>query len=144
MNKITGEQIIQAVRDLAAERPDAVYRANGSGTCFYTRNGRSGEMGCIVGQALIRVDPAVRSILEWLDDQSDIPCAFALFDNLYIKGRYSITPAQREWLYMAQAEQDRASPWSGAVEYADEAHETVDGHTPCAGTHENPSGPESE
>lgn len=144
MNKITGEQIIQAVRDLSAEHPDAVYRATGTGACFYTRGDIGGTCGCLIGQALIRVDPAVRSILEWLDDQSHIPCAFALFDNLYFKERYSITPAQRAWLYMAQAEQDRASTWSVAVEYADDVHETVDGHTPCAGTHENPSGPESE
>ena len=48
--------LLREVKLLAAEKPDAIY-AKQKGRCWYTKGEAGGEYGCIIGQAIKRLNP---------------------------------------------------------------------------------------
>lgn len=102
-------ELIQAVRDLAAEYPDAVYFHDAAEVCSYSagkaENGPD-QCGCLIGQAMRLAGlPPVPSELD------DRPV-----DDL----TEGDTQEQRWWLRSVQRHQDIRCTWSKAVEAADE------------------------
>lgn len=120
MSEITGFQLNQEIRRLAAESPDFVYRPEDpdTGSCVYVVNGVG---SCIVGRALVNlgVDP------EWLTEDISI--------TLYPKSRNSerfekiagdipglvATDDEIQWANAVQESQDLESRWGVAVLDAD-------------------------
>lgn len=117
--KITGADVIRAVRQLAAENPDKVYRRpEGAVRCSYLTD-VSGELGCgcIVGQALERCGV----VLDGDEDNGHGPDI--------VMGMHDVNFDQEEawWLTEVQSWQDGTSwapgeTWGKAVAHADDTY----------------------
>ena len=106
---MTGLDIVNEIRKLAEEQPDFVYESNGR--CQYTSGNNC--CGCGVGQAILRLDPSKRFILEMIDGGgeksfSSIASVFILSNDVYIK-----------WISSFQRYQDHNNTWKDSVELAD-------------------------
>ena len=109
MSKLTAELLVAEVRRLATENPDAVY-INITGTCSYL-NGTAGcGSGCIIGQAILAIDPDLRDFLRQVDGVS----ISAISKRLGL----SYGPEIR-WLSRVQSKQDCGHTWGKAVKQAD-------------------------
>lgn len=97
---IKAEQIVEGVRRLAAEHPDAVYvKPSGINRC-----------GCLFGQALRKFEGVEVSDLE-----SKLGIASLLRKRLGIP----VDHDQAEWLITAQTAQDLGRSWAKAIQKAD-------------------------
>lgn len=108
----TLDDVVSKVREVAAERPDFVYQSLQTDPlgfnirCFY----RHGEKpGCIIGQALDRLDYVVPSSLEGEN-------VYRVLDHLFGEPQ---ADDRANWLRFVQARQDGGSTWGEAVQYAD-------------------------
>lgn len=111
--EITGKELIEAVRGLADENPDFMYQPFNS-RCYYTK-GRNDTPGCIIGQALLKLDPGLEIELTNTDREGIIPGVSDLIDALQIEAH----KPDRIWLEVVQGRQDLGSNWGKAVAYAD-------------------------
>ncbi len=114
---ILSSDLIETVRNIAWEKPNYVYRINPNG-CKYTRDTVGVGCGCIIGEAIIRLDWTRYDILAWYDRvvSKDIPAGILIiYDKLGIVG------PKRDilWLSKVQDYQDRLFAWSQAVREAD-------------------------
>lgn len=118
MTTSIGEQLQEKVREIAAERPDYVYRGNGAvgklGRCVYVRDG---QPSCLIGHALWGLG-LIDATLEQRgsgqgDNTGDI---HSLADTLNL----DIDSDSLDWLSQAQYRQDVGRPWGEAVQLADE------------------------
>lgn len=118
--QISVDELIQEVRRLAKEYPDAIYQSNNG--CFYASlpvvSGPETE-GCIIGQALRKFIP--------IEDSAGIAteCKWGNFiaEELALRGEqftYSDKDEQINWLSVVQSSQDEGYTWSRSVELADE------------------------
>ncbi len=108
------EQLYQAVRAEAEEKPDFRYRPEGLGIpCQYTHHSNGVEVpGCIVGAGLFRIGKPLRA---------------GHWANVYPAGVEELfctngTPRELQiidWLGTVQGQQDDGEPWARAVEFAD-------------------------
>lgn len=118
---ITGEQIAQAIRDIAAERPDHVYvkgeRTDGiTAPCLYVRNGGP---DCIVGQALWRLG-VIDASLE--GTPSNNQTAAGILGDLVRKEVVApITNHTLDWIMEVQMRQDKLRPWGECISSANYA-----------------------
>lgn len=119
-DKIDADKLIQAVRGLAAERPDFVYPANpldnAGPACYYTTE--DGTPDCIIGCAMDRIGQPLPA-----QDRVGFNECKLLDDAVYS------TPWERaldtslekfRWLSRVQQSQDAGYSWSEAVRQADE------------------------
>lgn len=102
---LTVERIIEEVRRLAALHPDAVYEKEH--VCSYTTGKAADGVGCLVGQAILSIDPNLRDTL-------------ASHNSETINGLLPVLGLERSnWLTDVQRAQDRRKPWKDAVALAD-------------------------
>jgi hypothetical protein len=113
------DDIIENVRDLAEQYPDAVYRSGMHGLCSYTsgkaENGPDGE-GCLLGQA------SISSFFEDYDlSLNERVMVHSVICKLEREGLLKdVTDQKVKWLKEVQYYQDRRNTWSEAVRGADQ------------------------
>lgn len=106
MNTIVFDDAVQALKELAAERPDYVYERD---LCVYTHE--NGEPGCIVGHVLDRLGLPRPGFDESRNTQGIRMLGFDMDDRT------------RRLLEDAQEYQDDRETWGAAVEIAVETAE---------------------
>lgn len=125
-------ELAQAVREIAAERPDHVYVRPGtasnfySAKCYYTTE--EGSPDCIVGHAMARIGKPMPAQSHDDEDHPSCPLlnhgvgdgawlrALGVVDEYY--GNYKMIDVVR-WLHRVQREQDDKASWGDAVATAD-------------------------
>jgi len=117
-DRIDAKALIQAVRALAAERPDFVYVADigSSGpSCYYTTE--DGTPDCIIGCAMARIGQALPAQLR----QGVNDCVLLNFGVADPAWRRALDGTENEfrWLTAVQGSQDIGHHWSEAVAKAD-------------------------
>ena len=105
--------LVQTVRKLAADYPDAVYQGTDRG-CFYTIGECGPGNGCIVGQALQKLGYE----LEGFDEQKGVGIGI-----LIARLEIPCSCQDKDWLIFVQDYQDMGKPWKEAVKLADETVE---------------------
>lgn len=104
---ITAEQLIEKVRELAAAKPDFVYRRpENSTSCLYREH--DGMPGCIFGQAF----DALGVELTDAHEHKGITRVLSLLG-------ISVTRLQVEWMMSVQDAQDLGHSWAEAIARAD-------------------------
>lgn len=105
----TGQKLIAEIRQVAAERPNAIA---GIGGCVYLTS--DGAPSCLVGHALVNLDligDGVPDVWDWNSED---------FGYVYDKALgLEIDGGEVAWIQAAQTAQDDAFPWSEAVAKAD-------------------------
>lgn len=101
------DTVIDRVRKLAIEHPDAVYK---HAKCLYTKGACGPGTGCIIGQAL----PEYKEELERLDNITDY-YVVEMMKELNI----GATREQFLWLETVQHHQDKGDTWEEAVKIAE-------------------------
>jgi hypothetical protein len=104
------DNLVAKVRELAAARPDNVYR--GDPGCEYAGGESSdGTTGCLLGQALLALGFTARALRK-LDEQSVSSINVALKTLL---GTDNLPPNKVRWLRRVQDAQDIEVAWGQAV-----------------------------
>lgn len=115
MNKPAEEDVVQTVRDLAAESPDFVYTPSDDVPgCSYFPDEHNPQ-GCIVGAAFHRLGI---EIPESLEGAAPINLFAALVDE-----EVGFFSERMRWLKDCQSYQDTGATWSAAVGAADRIRE---------------------
>jgi hypothetical protein len=115
---IKTEELIRAVRELAAESPDAVYETDAANCCEYTRPACGNGCGCLIGQAIVRCDPDMKESLVRFDDTRSVERK-PLELNTGVCLSTSGNIVGEDWLASVQDRQDNGATWSDAVAGAD-------------------------
>jgi hypothetical protein len=117
-HRIAAEKLIQAVREIAAERPDFVYPAQSRSdgpTCYYTTE--DGSPDCIIGHAMARIGQALpaQRRRDWNE------CHLLNYSVREGGWPYVLNTTQENllWLGWVQHYQDSGYTWAAAVESAD-------------------------
>lgn len=109
---VEATELENAVRELVKEKPDVVYTGvEGRWGCFYTKGNAGGECGCLIGQALRRLNP---------EDYDKLAKREELGECLQSVMLLNIVRGNCEWLQHVQHYQDRYFSWSQAIRKADE------------------------
>ena len=115
---IKTEELIRAVRELAAASPDAVYEPDAGKYCEYTRPACGNGCGCLIGQAIVRCDPDMKESLVRFDDTRSVERKpLELNTGLCLSTSGNIVG--EAWLASVQDRQDNGETWSDAVVGAD-------------------------
>lgn len=113
-------QLQAEVRKLAEEYPHAVYKSPDEGGCHYglgeVENGPL-ELGCLIGQAIRRLDPEVFEHISGNGD--DVVCMMAE-QSKYFDCSADDDGQIENWLSIVQGQQDDRKTWSQAVKAADD------------------------
>lgn len=126
--QITAADLIREVRAVASERPDFVYAEQEGYSpttgCSYlgAAIGNADGEGCIMGQALGRLEFDMEALGAWEEDRTGKPGGGTGVRSLL--ERFGI-PAERNesgWLGLVLGKQDHGGSWSEAVAVADELH----------------------
>lgn len=119
MTTSIGEQLQEKVREIAAERPDYVYKGKGGGVgkpgrCVYVRDG---QPSCLIGHALWGLG-LIDATLEQRGSGQGFNTGdiHSLADTL----KLDIDSDSLDWLSHAQYRQDVGNTWGDAVQLADE------------------------
>ena len=123
----TPMELVEAVRALAQEYPEAVYEKPGENSvCLYSAGKADGGVGCIVGQALKRLGCSDEYVskLDRLDSCGiDHVAKRHFWPDLagWIDEWEEATEDVPEinWLSVVQMEQDSGHSWGAALETAD-------------------------
>lgn len=116
--------VVDKVQELTTKYPDAVYKPTNHQPCQYTQgdvhhnNEQSGEVsscGCIVGQALLQVNPGFRPLLLQADEQIRPPSATRMLQRITGVPRHEPEAKKGLWLNEVQVLQDRGSTWGEAA-----------------------------
>ncbi len=121
--EFTIDQLMNEVRSLAEQNPDFIY--DGGGRCFYTKSIHSEECGCIIGQAILKLQPNLRLYFQKIE-RGLIPNVTGLLPKLEIN--YNQNKKKIDWLQCVQSSQDKGICWQNAVHTADMLEPT--GSTP--------------
>ena len=110
-------QLVDDVREVAAERPDYTYP---SAECVYFWE--DGTPACIVGHAFVRQGLTFEDVgTRWAGNSSDI---LTIFGEVLGQGTFNEHMTQLEWLQLVQHEQDCKATWSEAITNADQSEGT--------------------
>ena len=112
-------ELIGCVRELASKYPEAIYE-NDDQNCYYTIGACGNGNGCIIGQALVAMNP------ELLDDliASDNGCVpFA--GELVYQLELALSEKEVRWLNSVQGYQDEGKSWGEAIKKADKVLEIM-------------------
>lgn len=116
---ITGEQLVDKIRELGKRYPDGKY-VKEDGECRYTLGSVAKgpiRCGCIVGQAIVELDPSLVDVLR------DADCKFSIdAPGICTKVSIVLTNVQKSWLRKVQNEQDQGETWSDAIATADRTY----------------------
>lgn len=104
--------LIQAIRKLAAEYPDAKYPKGDVDYCQYTVGECGPGHGCIIGQALQSSGMEDKAYKFDRRGESPISC---YYEDVNISNTND-----KEWLTYVQSFQDRGMTWSKSVKAVDE------------------------
>lgn len=123
--QITASDLIREVRAVAEEHPDFTY-ANQEGYdprvgCSYVGAaiGDHEGRGCIVGQALERLEFNMEAVKGWeLSEASEGTSVTDLMGHFQIPATY----AEKNWLAGVQSSQDHGESWGFAVKSTDAAY----------------------
>jgi hypothetical protein len=107
--------LIQSIRKLAADFPDAVYSVEGY--CQYTEGKCGPGQGCLVGQGMQNC--GMGEMAEDADILGEIGVS-SFFSKANVKNKND-----RNWLIKIQGNQDNGKPWADAVRLADASFELV-------------------
>lgn len=118
----TLQELELKIRELAEEKPDFVYISTSAyhdpGACKYTSGQNCG--GCIMGQAIIALQPELIDLLRHCDLFYGVSIAdvlHQLFHDWFIgRGLYAL-----RWFKEVQSNQDKKMRWKEAVKNADYA-----------------------
>ena len=114
----TIDQLIQEVRNLAAESPHNRYHNRG-GACFYSKLlCDNGAIGCIFGQAFQRLDIDVEEIDNHADAE-DFDGYGSSIDRVIPKLGIEADSFELSWCKKVQTAQDNDKTWASAIEEAD-------------------------
>ena len=120
--EFTLDRLVAEVRSLAADCPDVVYSPCGV-YCMYTKGEAGCGVGCIVGQAILRLQPELREGLVRVDRRElGNTTAMQLMGSMRLwVGTESGKEAYRNayWLSRVQTSQDRGTQWGECIELAD-------------------------
>lgn len=115
-------ELLNIIRKLATESPDAVYDlGDDTKTCYYSKGECGKGIGCIIGQALLKMGVDV----ELLDQ---IPSLGGIMNIRQIINRHPYSfvnaPDYRwiHWIHQIQIEQDLKHTWIYALREADHKH----------------------
>jgi hypothetical protein len=122
MTPIKTVELVAKVREIAAAHPNVKYPKNGHGGCDYDKPLCGSGFGCLIGQAIYAINPALRNLIastpglmgkrigDLIEDSDDgIPDSFEVTDKAHVR-----------WLSIVQSEQDRGQRWGRAIAEADE------------------------
>ena len=110
--------IVDEVRRLAAESPEAVYQES---PCHYGIGKCGNGEGCIIGQAIVAWCPDMEVYLDF-EDQKAINHKHNLNVYQIVNDHglnHLLTKKEIDFCREVQAEQDRRKPWAEAVASAD-------------------------
>lgn len=120
------EEVKNEVLKLAKYNPDAVYKGDDGGGCYYCRgevkDSKTGDVigeGCIVGQALINLRPELRRYLSLpaVENNSISDVLTGCINKLYNANvPYSKFAKEKSLLINIQHFQDKGETWGVAVE----------------------------
>lgn len=113
--KFTVPQLIVEIRRLAQKYPRQRYQSpgpEGSG-CKYTTG--KNTPGCIIGQAMCNLDPAIKKFLA-VQDAGACPSISSILSELNLDRTYH----EGVWLTEVQHFQDHNTTWKWAIDKADE------------------------
>jgi len=132
----TLDDLIKAVRETAAERPDYVYQRqsynNHQSVCVYTEP--DGTPSCLIGCGLAKVGDPVPAWDEELRYDSAVDLELAIFGSGAWLRYYGISDWFSEdklvrdkisWLGTVQNQQDCRATWAEAVETADRQYPQI-------------------
>lgn len=100
--------LLREVKLLAAEKPDTIYDRE-NGCCRYTRGEAGGECGCIIGQAIKRLNLDVFLIMQVAEN------AGVDLDSVDSLHEYGLITGDVEELSRIQARQDVKHRWRDCV-----------------------------
>lgn len=107
---ITVEQIIEEVKRLGRENPNAKYTEDDC--CYLYGDNGTGQCGCIMGVAIMNLDPSLKPTLEEADL---VPWGLDIHGVLGLIGVKS-TFDQVGWLINVQSFQDAGETWGTAID----------------------------
>lgn len=123
--QITASDLIREVRAVAEEHPDFTYAAQAgydpTAGCSYlgVAIGNTDGKGCIIGQALERLEFNMEAVKEWeLSEPGWGTSVFDLMEHFQIPTTY----AEKNWLAGVQSSQDHGESWGFAVKSTDAAY----------------------
>lgn len=126
------EEVKNEVLKLAKYNPDAVYKGDSGGACYYCRgevkDNKTGDVigeGCIVGQALTNLRPELREYLSLpvVENHSIGDVLTGCINKLYgVNVPYSKFVKEKLLLSNIQHFQDTGETWGVAVEKSIESH----------------------
>ncbi len=103
------DQLVAAVRKIAAERPDIKYNHS---NCFYDDlKCTDGSVGCLLGQGLAAIG--------WILYDEGYRHEISISD-LLVQAGYREADTRIRWCSRVQTRQDICSAWGKCIEYADE------------------------
>lgn len=117
---LTLKALEQEVRRLAEACPDATYLAyapdgeSPAYSCWYTKGSASGQVGCLIGQAIKALDPQMhKRIADYEEEQN------ASLEVSELHEKFVGFPKASLWLQDVQDSQDTGFDWSTCIEQAD-------------------------
>lgn len=111
---LTLQAIKEEVIRLATEYPDSVYRAPSDTEirCQYLRGKCGPGEGCIIGQAIMKLDSSKQEVLKEADSGFNGEPIDEIMEELGIE---EFNQSELDWLCNVQANQDRATPWGECI-----------------------------
>ena len=123
-NKTMAGQLIDIIRQLSNEYPEALYDKGSSSMCAYERgvvhNGPP-QPGCIVGQAAQRT-----GFFDYFNGKN------ASVESIIFDSDFTYEDWEVQWLEEVQEDQDSGMTWGSAVERADWRKEDRDSRSAMA------------
>lgn len=116
-DKISLEDLVQEVREIAENNPDFVYFEDktpnpyGPGRCYYTKDSRP---SCIIGRALFNLGISIETLRSMdVDDNDNL---FGTGISNFFRPETKLDSDRMHWLSHVQVEQDAEIPWGRCVE----------------------------
>jgi hypothetical protein len=113
--KFTVKDLENAVRELAIQNPTATYY-NSTGVCLYTYGSSGQGTGCLIGQAILKLDDKLYNFLRKEDYFSPMSIN-GILKKLNLEGSI--------WLSHIQKLQDIGDTWARCIEKTDEVCDSV-------------------
>lgn len=109
--------IVDEVRRLANESPDAVYKND---MCLYTKGSCGNGEGCLIGQAIVAWCPEMKPYLKSMDAKSFAENRpFSVYNLKHYGIEHLLTREEIHWCRNIQSNQDRGITWKEAVRIED-------------------------
>jgi len=111
MSKFTVQQLMEATRAAALERPDHIANPGGQNVCVYF-NPSDGTPDCVVGHGLARLGVTLEDVANVNSYKVNSYKVIEVLERLGVGGATG-------WLQEVQTQQDAGRSWGEAVRIAD-------------------------